>query len=359
MPNPLPSACALFSCWGRTPRQFFVSRVIRLYPACWFAVLFTTAALIAVPGVWERLRPREVLLDLTMLPSGSGVPDVDGVYWTLWSELRFHLLLPVVVAMGLTYRRVVVLCRVWGAVAMPAPVARLPLLELAANPDGAWYSIAGLALHLMHRFGQDLLLRGILAMAWLMGQLEPGNRIEDVERVRAGRCSTRRDRGSAPMTRTSTTSRSENFAVRVLATPSPGGTEGAGEALGCIRVGEFEERFPMSVSYWNVARYEMSWRRCLELLVEGGPDTTSCLVTSITDPANSNFVFCWPLYRSGSIVHVQNSIMFLDELEEEFAPDEPWRFVEPRSTVDEDGQEISEWRTTVQDVERFLQTEAR
>ncbi|BDD74187.1 MULTISPECIES: acyltransferase family protein [Streptomyces] len=183
MPNPLPSACALFSCWGRTPRQFFVSRVIRLYPACWFAVLFTTAALIAVPGVWERLRPREVLLDLTMLPSGSGVPDVDGVYWTLWSELRFHLLLPVVVAMGLTYRRVVVLCRVWGALAMPAPVARLPLLELVANPDAAWYSIAGLALHLVHRFGQDLLLRGILAMAWLMGQLEPGNRIEDVERV--------------------------------------------------------------------------------------------------------------------------------------------------------------------------------
>ncbi|MEU8552572.1 acyltransferase [Streptomyces anthocyanicus] len=183
MPNPLPSACALFSCWGRTPRQFFVSRVIRLYPAYWFAVLFTTAALIAVPGVWERLRLREVLLDLTMLQSGSGVPDVDGVYWTLWSELRFHLLFPVVVAMGLTYRRVVVLCRVWGAVAMPAPVARLPLLELVANPDGAWYSIAGLALHLVHRFGQDLLLRGILAMAWLMGQLEPGNRIEDVERV--------------------------------------------------------------------------------------------------------------------------------------------------------------------------------
>ncbi|MFI8486939.1 acyltransferase family protein [Streptomyces rubrogriseus] len=171
------------SCWGRTPRQFFVSRVIRLYPAYWFAVLFTTAALIAVPGVWERLRLREVLLNLTMLQSGSGVPNVDGVYWTLWSELRFYLLFLVVVAMGLTYRRVVVFCCVWGAVAMPAPVARLPLLELVANPDGAWYFIAGLALYLMHRFGQDLLLWGILAMAWLMGQLELGNRIEDVERV--------------------------------------------------------------------------------------------------------------------------------------------------------------------------------
>ncbi|WP_238698214.1 acyltransferase family protein [Streptomyces sp. E5N91] len=92
------------SCRGRTPRQFFVSRVIRLYPAYWFAVLFTTAALIAVPGVWERLRLREVLLNLTTLQSGSGVPDVDGVYWTLWSEPRFHLLFMVAVALGYTDR---------------------------------------------------------------------------------------------------------------------------------------------------------------------------------------------------------------------------------------------------------------
>lgn len=171
------------SCWGRTPRQYFTSRVIRLYPAYWFAVLFTTALLVAVPGVWERLRLREVLLNLTMLQAGSDVPNVDGVYWTLWSELRFYLIFLVVVAMGLTYRRVVVFCCVWGAVAMLTPIADLRLLELVANPDGAWYFIAGLALYLMHRFGQDLLLWGILAMAWLMGQLELGHRIDQVEHV--------------------------------------------------------------------------------------------------------------------------------------------------------------------------------
>lgn len=171
------------SCWGRTPRQFFVSRVIRLYPAYWFAVLFTTGVLVAVPGVWERPRMREVLLNLTMLQSGSGVANVDGVYWTLWSELRFYLLFLVVVATGLTYRKVVLFCCVWGAAAMLAPVSGLPLLELVANPEGAWYFIAGLALYLMHRFGQDLLLWGILAMAWLMGQLELGQRIDEVEHV--------------------------------------------------------------------------------------------------------------------------------------------------------------------------------
>lgn len=170
------------SCWGRTPKDFFVSRVIRLYPAYWVGVVFTTVALFVLPGVWERPQGRDILLNFTMLQSGSNVPDVDIVYWTLWSELRFYLLFMVVVAMGLTYRRVVVFCCVWGAAAMLAPVSKFPLLVLAADPSGAWYFIAGLALYLMHRFGQDLLLWGILAMAWLMGQRELGLRVayEDV-----------------------------------------------------------------------------------------------------------------------------------------------------------------------------------
>ncbi|MFJ6570488.1 acyltransferase family protein [Streptomyces sp. NPDC091292] len=171
------------SCWGRTPRQFFVSRVIRLYPAYWFAIVLTTAVLVALPGVWERQPLREILLNFTMLQSGSGVANVDGVYWTLWSELRFYLLFLLVVATGLTYRKVVVFCCVWGAAAMLAPVSQFELLTLVANPSGAWYFIAGLALYLMHRFGQDLLLWGILGMAWLMGQLELGHRIDEVEHV--------------------------------------------------------------------------------------------------------------------------------------------------------------------------------
>lgn len=171
------------SCWGRTPRQFFVSRVIRLYPAYWFGIVFTTGVLAALPGVWPRQPWREVLLNFTMLQAGSGVENVDRVYWTLWSELRFYLLFLVVVATGLTYRKVVVFCCVWGAAAMLTPVADFPLLELLANPEGAWYFIAGLALYLMHRFGQDLLLWGILGMAWLMGQLELGHRIDEVEHV--------------------------------------------------------------------------------------------------------------------------------------------------------------------------------
>ncbi|MFF9675143.1 hypothetical protein ACF1GS_26135 [Streptomyces eurythermus] len=113
----------------------------------------------------------------------------------------------------------------------------------------------------------------------------------------------------------------------------------------------------MDLTYWNVGQYQTSWARSLRIL-ERGDDTASGLITSITDPANSNFIFCWPLYRSGEIVYIQNSIIFLTELEEDFNPAEPWRFVEPRSTVDEEGNEISEWQTTISEIRRFRLTQA-
>ncbi|MDX3456243.1 acyltransferase [Streptomyces sp. ME02-8801-2C] len=175
------------SCWGRTPRQFFTSRVIRLYPAYWFGIIFTSAALIAMPGVWERGRAREVLINFTMLQSGSRVGNVDGVYWTLWSELRFYLLFMAVVVTGLTYRKVVVFCCLWGAASMIAPAAGFQPATLIINPEGSWYFIAGLALYLMHRFGQDLLLWGILGLSWMMGQLEIGHRIDHIEHVSSWR----------------------------------------------------------------------------------------------------------------------------------------------------------------------------
>lgn len=175
------------SCWGRTPRQFFTSRVIRLYPAYWFAIIFTSVALTVLPGVWQRHRTRDILLNFTMLQSGSFGPNVDNVYWTLWSELRFYLLFMAVVVTGLTYRKVVVFCCLWGAAAMIAPAAGFRPATLIINPEGAWYFIAGLALYLMHRFGQDLLLWGILALSWLMGQRELGHRIDTVERVSSWR----------------------------------------------------------------------------------------------------------------------------------------------------------------------------
>ncbi|MFJ2027028.1 acyltransferase family protein [Streptomyces sp. NPDC087897] len=159
------------SSWGRSVGDFFRSRVARLYPAYWAAIVVVTAAAVLLPVVVKPLRPDQLLVNLTMLQQPLGVDRVLGVCWTLWVELRFYVLFAVfVVWRGVTYRRVVVFCCGWTLAGAFARIADHPLTDALVMRDHAPYFIAGLALYLIHRHGSDLLLWGIVLVSWLLGQ---------------------------------------------------------------------------------------------------------------------------------------------------------------------------------------------
>jgi peptidoglycan/LPS O-acetylase OafA/YrhL len=159
------------STWGKTVGEFFRSRVSRLYPAYWVAIVLTAAACVLLPSVIKPLRLDEVLVNFTMLQQPAGVRRVLGVCWTLWVEARFYLLFALfVVWKGVNYRRVVVFCCLWTVAAVLATVADTPLTDEIAMPGYAPFFIGGLALYLIHRYGGDLLLWGIVAVSWLLGQ---------------------------------------------------------------------------------------------------------------------------------------------------------------------------------------------
>ncbi len=158
------------SCWGRSLSDFFTSRVVRLFPAYWFAVLATTLVVGLVPG-GTRPRPwQDVLTNLTMLEYPLGAPYVDGVYWSLWVEARFYLIFAVVVWLGLSYRRVLAFCLLWSAAGVLAfSLPGVPLLQTLVMPEYCWFFIGGMAFHLMRRFGPDLLLWLLVGFTFLVG----------------------------------------------------------------------------------------------------------------------------------------------------------------------------------------------
>ncbi|MFJ8017827.1 acyltransferase family protein [Streptomyces sp. NPDC096339] len=160
------------SCWGKTPRQYFTSRVVRLFPAYWVAIILTALVLKYAATARHRahLSVTDVLTNLTMLQQPLGVSEVDPVYWTLWVELRFYLLFAVVVAMGLTYRRVLVFCGIWMFFAAIAAKSDVELLKTFVMPEYAPYFIAGVAMFLIYRFGVNWLLLGIVGFSWLVAQ---------------------------------------------------------------------------------------------------------------------------------------------------------------------------------------------
>ncbi|GHG64776.1 acyltransferase family protein [Streptomyces griseocarneus] len=157
------------SCWGKSAGDFALARVARLYPAYWFAVLTVALVVRLWPSVNDAPALRSVAVNLTMLQDPLGVAPVDGVYWTLWVELRFYLLFALVVHRGLTYRRAVGFCVAWAFAAVLAEASGNAALRQILMPDDCWYFIAGIAFYLMHRFRPNpvlwLLVGGSLFIA--------------------------------------------------------------------------------------------------------------------------------------------------------------------------------------------------
>jgi peptidoglycan/LPS O-acetylase OafA/YrhL len=73
--------------------EFLFNRGIRLYPTYWFCMLLTFLVVrsFGLPG-FETTFP-QMLVNLTMFQKLARVPDVDGVYWSLFSEWMFYLMM--------------------------------------------------------------------------------------------------------------------------------------------------------------------------------------------------------------------------------------------------------------------------
>ncbi|MFI2753271.1 acyltransferase family protein [Cellulomonas sp. P22] len=149
----------LSSAWGRPVGSFAASRVSRLYPAFWAAVLLTATLRYLWPS-FEARSPGEVLVNLTMLQDLFGVPRVDGVYWTLWVELQFYLLIAVFMRAGITTKRVLAVAATAPAFTVPATLVFPDLIRTFTVIEWLPLFCAGMVVYLMHRGGSSRL-------AWL------------------------------------------------------------------------------------------------------------------------------------------------------------------------------------------------
>jgi peptidoglycan/LPS O-acetylase OafA/YrhL len=134
----------LWSSEHRTVREFAVSRVSRLYPSFWLAVALTTAVVAAASRGSVTLR--EFVANLTMVPNLAGVPYLDTVYWTLFVELKFYLLIGLVLLTG-TMPRIErwILALLAAHLACAAGIAPHAVGALTMFPLGAYFASGCLA----------------------------------------------------------------------------------------------------------------------------------------------------------------------------------------------------------------------
>ena len=160
----------LMSAWGRSPSAFLASRVGRLYPAYWVAVVGTAVVLYCSRDflpTWDALHLPGVLINLTMMQSAFGVGHLDGVYWTLWVELLFYLLLVGMTLIGITRQRMLLLCLVWPPAAALAGQFHSEVAVGLLQPNYAPFFCIGILLHLAYREGWSGGIALLLGMNYL------------------------------------------------------------------------------------------------------------------------------------------------------------------------------------------------
>lgn len=167
----------LMSAQGRSVGQFVASRVSRLYPAYWVSVLAACFMLfVLAPGMFKRVTPSEALVNLTMVQEGFGVAHVDGVYWTLWVELLFYVLIGLFLAVGMNENRILAFAFLWPLVAAMAQQAGSTMLASALSPNYAPFFSAGMTLFLIHRSGHSLLKWLILSFNVCLGTFQASSK---------------------------------------------------------------------------------------------------------------------------------------------------------------------------------------
>lgn len=159
----------LMTAWGRDLPSYVGSRAARLFPAYWTGVLLTGALLLLTGKALKDVTLAQVITNLTMLHEPYGVDHVDGVYWTLWVELRFYLLIGVLMLVGITRQRVLAFATLWPLVGALAITTEQTFVSELLLAFWAPFFAVGMLLYVVHREGWSPLLAGLIGIQVILG----------------------------------------------------------------------------------------------------------------------------------------------------------------------------------------------
>ena len=157
----------LMTAYDRNIESFTASRVARLFPAYWVAVLLT----VLLQYFWDGGRnatPVEALVNLTMTQEAFDIVNVQGAFWTLWIELKFYLLIGAFILVGMTRRRVLAFAVLWPVLGQIAKATDSTFLNSLLIPSYAPYFAAGILLFLLYRERHDVATWLALALNWAL-----------------------------------------------------------------------------------------------------------------------------------------------------------------------------------------------
>lgn len=97
---------------GRSFGAFMSSRITRIGPTYWLAIAITTSFLLIEGAAYREVTIRQIFANLFILQAPLGEQFIDMVYWTIIVEIRFYLLVGLLIALNI-YRYYAWLLLAW------------------------------------------------------------------------------------------------------------------------------------------------------------------------------------------------------------------------------------------------------
>ena len=123
-------------------------------------------------------------------------------------------------------------------------------------------------------------------------------------------------------------------------------------ARGRIGLGEFSEEFVAPLVFWTVDDYRRQWNEAAERILDGSGQ--SCFVAAMRESPLDGAIFLWLAYKDGEAVYIQHKLLLPELVKGDFDMLNLYAQVGERRTLSEEGEPISEWRVSVEDIARFL-----
>jgi peptidoglycan/LPS O-acetylase OafA/YrhL len=156
-------------------KVFFISRVVRICPAFWVCCTLTFLITLAIGQPRYTAGFYQYIINMTFLSDVTGVLPIDGVYWSLFAEIKFYLMISILLAFK-KIEKIETYLVFWLLISATAEVFAFEKLRWVLVTDYAAYFIAGATFYIIWTKGFTitrvfllvgaLALAGYTAMAW-------------------------------------------------------------------------------------------------------------------------------------------------------------------------------------------------
>ncbi len=149
-------------------RGFIVSRVARLYPAFWLALILTSLGIVLFATDIMSITLPQFWLNSTMMGNMIGTENIDPVYWTLQVELKFYFWILMILLLK-QIKHIEYFIAVWLVFSVLEIFHFIHgLTHLLIMPEWAPYFSAGGLFYLIQTKGLNPLRAALLFIAYLL-----------------------------------------------------------------------------------------------------------------------------------------------------------------------------------------------